>query len=144
MTEERKSSLHPFSLALLSVYNKLLKSGEVCFAAHDHQIEKLDTIVNTVEGTVYGVEKFPSPESKVSAYFCFIIKDHPMTDGNKRLAVLWLQIMCDILGLEITGVHLDILAVTVATFELSTYELSMNEFVEIVRKRIFRKKNESG
>jgi prophage maintenance system killer protein len=142
MTEERKKLLHPFSRALLNAYNKLLESGEVYFPAYDHQIEKLDTIVNTVEGSVFGLEKFPTLQDKVAAYFCFIIKDHPMTDGNKRLAVLWLEIMCNVLDLQISEkLPLDVLAVTVANFDLNSNKISMNELTLIIRDILFEKIN---
>ena len=114
MTEEKKKLLHPTSEVLVEAYKTLQSKNEVSFPIHDEQVFKLDSIVKTVNAEYFGFVRFPTNEDKASAYFCFIIKDHPVTDGNKRLAVLWLDIFCQISGIKISEhVKLDELAVGV-------------------------------
>lgn len=114
MTEERKRSLHPTSRILLEVYKHLFKAGQVSFFPTDENLDKLDTIVKTVESSYFGTIRFPSLEERAVAYLCLIIKNHPVVDGNKRLAILWLEIFCEALNLKIKrDVPLDVLAVSI-------------------------------
>lgn len=85
MIEERKKSLHPISVVLCEIYEVLASKGEISFALYDEQIDKIESVVKTAEASYFGVTRFPQPEEKAAAYFCLIIKDHPVTDGNKRL-----------------------------------------------------------
>ncbi len=116
MTEEKKTSLHPISIILCKIYNSLIDKGSVCFPLNDIQISNIDSIVKTAEAEYFGVVRFPTNELKAAAYFCFIIKDHAVTDGNKRMAVLFLQVFCDIVKIKINlqpHLTLDVLAVAV-------------------------------
>ena len=108
--------MHPISILLCEVYEELYKRGEVAFPLYDAQIDGIDSIVKTINAGYFGVERFPRSSLKAAAYFCHLINGHKLVDGNKRLAVLWLQTYCDISGLEISmkeGVTLDALAVAV-------------------------------
>lgn len=115
MTEEKKQSLHPISKSLCRAYKLLQQKREVFFVLEDVHIEKLDTIVKTIYGTYFGFTRFPTYEDKAVGFFVLIIKDHPVTDGNKRLAVLWLEILCDACSLKMNleKISLDKLAVSV-------------------------------
>ncbi len=136
MTEEKKQSLQPISRNLCEVYNLLYARGEVVFPLQDIHADSLETIVKTVEGIWFGINRFPTPESKASAYFCLIIKDHPVVDGNKRLAVMWLEIYCKILNLKIVlpkGLTLDVLAVTVEQLK----DVNNDQLFGLVKKVLF-------
>ncbi|GAA1678213.1 type II toxin-antitoxin system death-on-curing family toxin [Glycomyces endophyticus] len=50
---------------------------------------------------VFGQEAFPSPYDKAAALFHSLARNHPLADGNKRLAYMAAKMM---LGLN--GVHL--------------------------------------
>lgn len=115
MTEEKKASLHEVSHLLCSAYNQLVESGQVSFALYDTQIEKIDTVVKTVFSHDYEVDRFPTHEDKAAAFFCLLIKDHPVTDGNKRLATLWFEIYCHTFALVpfFPPIPLDELAVSI-------------------------------
>lgn len=138
MTEEKKQSLQATSRILCEAYNLLLSKGEVLFPIEDSHADKLDIIVKTIEGSYFNVNRFDTPEKRAAGYFCLLIKDHPMTDGNKRLAVLWLEVFCDILGLTISlppDLTLDTLAVTV----VNTSDMDMDQLYETVRVILFGK-----
>lgn len=108
--------MHPISIALCEVYKHLIQNEGVNFRLYKENQDKLDTIVKIVHGNYFGFRRFPTDKDQAAAYFYFIIKNHPVTDGNKRLAVLWLEIFTDILKIEIKmpkNVGLDKLAVAV-------------------------------
>lgn len=108
--------LHPISELLCRAYSALLQKGEVTFPLHDEQRKNIDSVVKTVLAAYYGEPRYPSPEAQAAAYFYFLIKNHPLTDGNKRLAVLWLELFCGAHRLAIKlpeGVGLDQFAVAV-------------------------------
>lgn len=134
MTEERSRSLHPISLVLCDAYNALYERGEVSFPLFEPQVRNIDSIVKTVNATYFGFVRYPTPEEQAAAYFCYIIKGHPVTDGNKRLAVLWVQFFCDSLGLDLQlpeGI-LDGIAVAV---EQSSEKIE--ELIPVVRQILF-------
>ena len=116
MTEEKKQSLQLISRILCTLYDNLYSNKEVFFILQDIHGENFDTIVKTVEGVWFGITRFKTQEEKASVYFCLIIKNHPVVDGNKRLAVLWLELFCKIFNLKIDlpkGITLDVLAVSI-------------------------------
>lgn len=45
----------------------------------------LDSILNNIEQTFGGEQLYKTPEEKAAHLLYFIIKDHPFTDGNKRI-----------------------------------------------------------
>jgi prophage maintenance system killer protein len=127
MIEEKRQLLHPICAALVKAYNLLQQKGEVSFPVHEEHIQKLDSIVKTVNANYFGKVRFPTEEDRAAAYLCFIIKDHPMTDGNKRLAVLWFEIYCEVFELSIklpSHITLDELAVAIEQEKgLDIYEI---------------------
>jgi prophage maintenance system killer protein len=44
-----------------------------------------DSILNNIEQTFGGEPLYKTPEEKAAHLFYFVIKDHPFTDGNKRI-----------------------------------------------------------
>ncbi len=134
MTEEKKQSLHEVSLLLCKTYEALVSAGQVSFSLHDEQINKIDSVVKTVHAGYYGNVRFPTVQEKASAYFVLIIKDHVVTDGNKRLATLWLQTYCDALGIPLEpSIPLDELAVSVE----SEKELPIFDLIQTIRIILF-------
>jgi prophage maintenance system killer protein len=80
------------------------------------------------------LKRFHDAETRAAAYFCLIIKDHVVTDGNKRLATLWLQIYTQALELSIRSqMGLDVLAVSVENEKTMTLE----ELVQAVKFILF-------
>jgi len=45
----------------------------------------LDSILNNIEQTFSGEPLYKTPEEKAAHLLYFVIKDHPFTDGNKRI-----------------------------------------------------------
>lgn len=136
MTEEKKQSLQEISKKLCEAYNTLYLNHEVSFELGDVHADNLDRIVKTIEGTWFGFSHFNSYEKKATGYFCYIIRNHPVLDGNKRLAVLWLQGYCDEHNLKLglpNGMNLDDLAVSV----VEAKELDNETTLFLVRSILF-------
>jgi hypothetical protein len=116
--------MHPISALLCEAYDRLFAGGEVQFPLHEKQRSAIDTIVKTVNASYFGIVRFPTPEQRAVAYLCYIIKNHPVTDGNKRLAVLWFEVYCEVQGLRPRqDVALDQLAIAIERAGPSMEEL---------------------
>jgi prophage maintenance system killer protein len=106
--------MHPISALLCEAYDRLFAGGEVQFPLYDNQRAAIDTIVKTINASYFGIVRFPTPQKRAVAYLCYIIKNHPVTDGNKRLAVLWFEVYCEVQGLHPRqDVALDQLAIAI-------------------------------
>jgi prophage maintenance system killer protein len=106
--------MHPISEILCSVYKDLAAREGIRFPLQSIHQDRLDTIVHVVEGKFWDHEHFPTRKKRAAAYLCHLIKGHPVTEGNKRLAVLWLQIYCDAFELKADPLwSLDRLAVAI-------------------------------
>lgn len=87
--------MHPICDKLVRVFEEALyQTGEVAFPLQEIHKERLNTIVKTVYAKYYEVDRFPGLKDKASAFFYLIIKNHPLTDDNKRLSVMWLRVFC--------------------------------------------------
>ncbi|WFU32402.1 Fic family protein [Bradyrhizobium brasilense] len=127
--------MHPISKLLCDAYSELHKQGQVSFPLHDKHRASIDTVVKTVHANYFGLERYPMPQDKAVAYLCYIIKNHPVTDGNKRLALLWFRVYCDVNNLEpqTSVISLDELAVAIEKEKL----LSMSDILRLVQKVLF-------
>lgn len=94
MTQERKPFLPAPSESVCQIYEFLRKAGSVSFPITNSSRDKVDGIVASVTGSYYGEEIYLTTEEKAVAYFYFLIKDHPFTDGNKRTAALTFSCIC--------------------------------------------------
>jgi len=126
--------MHPISELLCETYDELYRRGKVKFPLHNKHRTTLDSIVKTVNSNYFGVERYPTPIDKAVAYLCLIIKDHPVTDGNKRMAVLWFRVYCDAQNLQpsIVSLSLDELAVSI-----EQEDLAMDELMDVVKRILF-------
>ena len=117
-------------------YNTLLNENEVSFELEEVHRNNIDATVKTVEAFYFGQERFPRKTLKAAAYFCFLIKDHPVTDGNKRLAVMFLDFYCETNGIKIEPAEwLDVLAVSIERSPESHDQL--DELVGKIEKILF-------
>lgn len=127
--------MHPISQLLFDAYHELHKEGQVQFPLYDTQREALDAIVKTVNARYFGVERYSTPRDKAVAYLCLIIKDHPVTDGNKRLGLLWFTTYC--LAQEL---HPDPIPYTLDQIAVAIEQshVDMTELMALVKQLLFR------
>lgn len=96
----------------------------------------LTAILGAIQQTFGGKELYPSIEEKAAHLFYFIIKDHPFTDGNKRIGSFLFLLYLQSNGLTST-VRLDdkalvALALLIAASDPSRKELMIRLIVNLL------------
>ena len=64
----------------------LIKKGEATSLFGQEHGEAFKGILGNIDQTMFGEPLYKSAEEKSANLFYFIIKDHPFSDGNKRIA----------------------------------------------------------
>lgn len=125
--------MHQISELLCLIYKELHKNGQVSFPLSEKHKKAIDSVVKTVNASYFNIERYPGNRAKAAAYLFFLIKDHPLTDGNKRMAVFWFSVFCVTNNLERRDLELglDELAVAVEKSQLPHTEL-INLLVQIL------------
>ena len=81
--------------AITEFRNELAKRGEATALFGIPREAALEGILASIEQTMFGESLYRSREEKAAHLLYFIIKDHPFTDGNKRIGsflfMLYLQ-----------------------------------------------------
>ncbi|MEX0618065.1 MAG: virulence protein RhuM/Fic/DOC family protein [Pseudohongiellaceae bacterium] len=81
--------------AIAELKQALLAGGEATPLFGREREEALQAILGNIEQTMFGEPLYQSREEKAAHLLYFVIKDHPFTDGNKRIAsflfLLYLQ-----------------------------------------------------
>ena len=89
--KSRKSKMLSYEDAAVSINklkSSLIKSKEATDLFGRERGDGLKAIIGNINQTFSGKELYPSIEEKAAHLFYFVIKDHPLTDGNKRSAAL--------------------------------------------------------
>ncbi len=133
--------MHPISETLCNAYDELYRQGQVKFPLRDKQKHAIDSTVKTVEASYFGIEKYSTPQQKAVAYLCFLIKNHPVVDGNKRLAVLFFSVYCIVnkINPNLSEYSLDQMAVAIAISDLK-----MNVLMDAVSMVFFHVNMQGG
>jgi prophage maintenance system killer protein len=74
--------------AIVQLKKALMAKGEASEIFGNEREHGLDAILGNLEQSFGGQELYPTFEEKASHLLYFVIKDHPFTDGNKRIASL--------------------------------------------------------
>lgn len=82
--------------AIISLKQELLTKKEATELFGNERSDALAGIIGAIHQTFGGQDLYPSIEEKAANLLYFLIKDHPFTDGNKRIGsflfLLFLQI----------------------------------------------------
>lgn len=70
--------------ALQSLKNQLVKRGEASDLFGRERGDGLSAILGNLDQTVFGEPAYPSIEAKAAHLLYFVVKNHPLSDGNKR------------------------------------------------------------
>ncbi|MCF6766192.1 virulence RhuM family protein [Thiotrichales bacterium 19S3-7] len=84
-TTDTKLSYQEALSAIGSLKDNLISRGEATNLFGQERDMSLDSILKNLEQTFDGTSLYPSSEEKAAHLLYFIIKDHPFTDGNKRI-----------------------------------------------------------
>ena len=80
---------HPRAVEAISRFKRdLMASGEASELFGNPRDDALEGILGNVEQTMFGEPLYRSREEKAAHLLYFIVKDHPFTDGNKRIGAL--------------------------------------------------------
>lgn len=100
--------LHPARIALdyektkraiAILKSELTKRGEAGDLFGRERDQQLQGILGNISQTFDGKDLYPSAEEKAACLLYFVIKDHPFSDGNKRIGSLLFLLFLDENGL---------------------------------------------
>ncbi len=85
-----KSVLDPDSAhtAIDALRRNLAAKGEASPLFGNPRGDALEAILGNIEQTMFGEPLYRSSEEKAANLLYFVVKDHPFTDGNKRIGAL--------------------------------------------------------
>lgn len=78
---------------------ELIKRGEASDLFGLERDHQLQGILGNINQTFDGKDLYPSAEEKAACLLYFVIKDHPFSDGNKRISSLLFLLFLDENGL---------------------------------------------
>ncbi len=82
--------------AINALKEELLRKGEATDLFGNERSDGLAGIIGSIYQTFDGYDLYPSREEKVANLLYFVIKDHPFSDGNKRIGsflfIMFLQL----------------------------------------------------
>jgi prophage maintenance system killer protein len=85
--------------AILGLKQALLAKGEATELFGQERGGALDGILGSIEQTFDGEALYPSVEARAAHLLYFVIKDHPFSDGNKRIGSFLFLLYLDRNGL---------------------------------------------
>ncbi|MBU0681697.1 MAG: virulence protein RhuM/Fic/DOC family protein [Proteobacteria bacterium] len=92
--------------SIMALKNDLLTRGEATELFGQQRGDSLQGILGNLDQTFGGQDLYPSLEDKAAHLLYFVIKDHPFSDGNKRIgSFLFLVFLQDNNLLEQSGIN---------------------------------------
>jgi len=98
--------------------------------------EGLSSLVSLPQQDFFGMSPYPSFESKVGIIFIKLIKLHCFEDGNKRTAVLTLQILCNANDYQITFSDEELAAWTIEIAKTADSDLKYDDIYKKLESHI--------
>ena len=74
--------------AIAALKRELMSRGEASALFGSPRGDALEAILGNIEQTMFGEPLYRSREEKAANLLYFVVKDHPFSDGNKRIASL--------------------------------------------------------
>lgn len=117
------------------ILDLLYKRGLVSFPLTNEAEHKIESLVESINSSYFGADGYVATEEKAVAYLYFIIKDHAFTDGNKRVACLAFEVLCDLNNItpDYGKFRLDELAVFIESYNSKNHQ----ELIASVAKLLF-------
>jgi prophage maintenance system killer protein len=84
----KRLTLKQARAAIVSLKNDQVRRGDAGALFGIERDKSLEGILGNIEQTFDGHALYPSVEERAAALLYFIIKDHPFSDGNKRIGSL--------------------------------------------------------
>jgi prophage maintenance system killer protein len=120
--------------AITALKTDLMAKGQATSFFGNERENSLDSILHNIEQTFGGEPLYRSIEEKAAHLFYFIIKDHPFTDGNKRIGcfIFLLYLKLQQLALKLNENGLVALALLVAESNPSQKDLMIGLIVNLL------------
>ena len=90
--------------AIISLKQELLLKNEASELFGRERDHALEGIIGNLYQTFDGKDLYPSPIEKAAHLIYFIIKDHPFSDGNKRIGCLLFLLFLSISNFKLTTI----------------------------------------
>lgn len=120
--------------AIAEFKNSLLAIGEATALFGNERNDQLQSILANLDQTMFGEELYQSVEEKAANLLYMVIKDHPFSDGNKRIGsflfVLYLQL--NKLANSINNIGLTSLALLVAESDPAQKDLIIRLIINLL------------
>jgi prophage maintenance system killer protein/prophage antirepressor-like protein len=124
-------------LAIMDLKTELSLTLETSNLFGQERGEALDGIIGNLYQTFGGDDLYPSIEEKAAHLIYFIIKDHPFSDGNKRIGCLLFLLFLNINGFKLTSVtpeSLTALALLIAESDPTQKEIIIKLVVNLLNE----------
>lgn len=120
-------AISEFKLSLLAI-------GEATQLFGNERNEQLQSILSNLDQTMFGEELYKSVEEKAANLLYMVIKDHPFSDGNKRIGsfLFLLYIQLNKLPLKIDNIGLTSLALLIAESHPGQKELIVRLVINLL------------
>lgn len=114
----------------------LLNIGEATQLFGNERNDNLHSILANLDQTMFGEELYKSIEEKAANLLYMVIKDHPFSDGNKRIGsfLFLLYIQVNRLPLKIDNIGLTSLALLVAESDPGQKDLLVRLIINLLVK----------
>jgi prophage maintenance system killer protein len=122
--------------AIREFKTSLLAIGEATHLFGNERNEQLQSILSNLDQTMFGEELYKSIEEKAANLLYMVIKDHPFSDGNKRIGsfLFLLYIQLNKLPLKIDNIGLTSLALLIAESQPKQKELIVRLVINLLVK----------
>lgn len=120
--------------AIASLKSNLMARNEATDLFGREREGGFDSILNNIDQTFDGESLYKTPEEKAAHLLYFVIKDHPFTDGNKRIGSLMflLYLKSQSLPIKLNENGLVALALLVAESDPSQKEMMIRLVVNLL------------
>ncbi|MDT8282802.1 MAG: virulence protein RhuM/Fic/DOC family protein [Gammaproteobacteria bacterium] len=122
------------SAAISELKNTLMQRGEATDLFGRERGEAFQGILGSIEQTMFGESLYKSREEKAAHLLYFVIKDHPFSDGNKRIGsfMFLLYLQQENMAMTINANALTALALLVAESEPANKNLMIRLIVNLL------------
>jgi DNA ligase (NAD+) len=124
-------------LAILDLKTELSFQSEASNLFGQERGKALEGIIGNLYQTFGGEDLYPSIEEKAAHLIYFIIKDHPFSDGNKRIGCLLFLLFLNINGFKLKAVtpeSLTALALLIAESDPKQKEIIIKLVVNLLNE----------
>lgn len=120
--------------AIAQIKNELMARGEATPLFGQQRGEALQGILGSIEQTMFGESLYRTREEKAAHLLYFVIKDHPFSDGNKRIGsfLFLLYLQQEGMAMGINENALTALALLIAESDPSNKELMIRLVVNLL------------